>query len=364
MKILSVETFIFLAAILICGSSHLLGQQPSDGLSTEELRKLQLLRSSYVLEMLNLNDQFLDKPIRKLRTGYQKRLKELQSKFTKAGELSKAVVARDAAKTDPTPDKIIEKIQEIALAQKIFLAKQEEILMRRNDDLLKVSKSYVTKLTAIKNKLAKANRLEAAVAVSQDIEEILTESEGRSVDQKAKTAAALTSGKNQAVFRLYSTDSRDFRKHNFKRKNLKKYMERSGDSYLGPAANGTDAELVLKFQRHSSYSRAQLTTKCLLWDFTKEGGGIGRGMANIEGSSDGKEWFVLRDGMTQKDWGKKDFSFDGELPENILEGSHVYIRIRLHTENAPENGYTVAQFGRTSKGEENPPPFFELIFSE
>ena len=93
-------------------------------------------------------------------------------------------------------------------------------------------------------------------------------------------------------------------------------------------------------------------------------GGSGRGMANIEASTDGKKWFVLLDGMTGKEWGRKNFSFDGELPGEIVRGTHVYIRIRLHTENAPGSVYTVAQFGRSHRRQQDPPPFFELTFLE
>lgn len=119
------------------------------------------------------------------------------------------------------------------------------------------------------------------------------------------------------------------------------------DVYWGPTNNGREGMLVYRFQFPAPTRTVHLFATAHSWDFTREPGGHGRGCATIEASSNGSEWHVVRDGVERRAWGEK-WNVDEPIPEKACGTSTVWIRIRLLVEDAPNTGYTTAQFGRGS----------------
>ena len=148
-------------------------QEAATGLDAEDSAKLKALEADYQLEHFHLREQHWDEPMRKLRGGYRNRLNQLQTRFTQAGELSKAVLARDAAKKDPTRDSISEESPEIASAQKVFLDAQQNIQERHDRARLKLGQAHVLKLKAIKEHFARATNLDAALYLEKRIGEVV-----------------------------------------------------------------------------------------------------------------------------------------------------------------------------------------------
>ncbi len=150
-------------------------QEAATGLDAEDSAKLKALEADYQLEHFHLREQHWDEPMRKLRGGYRNRLNQLQTRFTQAGELSKAVLARDAAKKDPTRDSISEQSPVIASAQKVFLDAQQNLQERHDRARLKLGQAHVLKLKAIKDRFARATNLDAALYLEKLIGEVVAD---------------------------------------------------------------------------------------------------------------------------------------------------------------------------------------------
>ena len=119
-------------------------------------------------------------------------------------------------------------------------------------------------------------------------------------------------------------------------------------SYWGPSGNGAEGRLVYRFRFPGEATRIHVKASSPCWDFTKEPGGVGRGVSALEASRDGKVWIVLRDNLESRQWGK-DWSIDESLSRELVNGKGLWLRMRFYTEDAPApRGYTVAQFGRSS----------------
>ncbi len=119
-------------------------------------------------------------------------------------------------------------------------------------------------------------------------------------------------------------------------------------SYWGPSGNDAEGRLVYRFQFPGEATRIHVKASSPCWDFTKEPGGVGRGVSAIEASRDGREWFVLRDNLKPRNWGE-DWSIDESLSRELVNGKELWLRMRFYAEDAPvPRGYTVAQFGRSS----------------
>ena len=150
-------------------------EEAATGLDAEDSAKLKALEADYQLEHFHLREQHWDEPMRKLRGGYRNRLNQLQTRFTQAGELSKAVLARDAAKKDPTRDSISEQSPVIASAQKVFLDAQQNLQERHDRARLKLGQAHVLKLKAIKDHFARATNLDAALYLEKLIGEVVAD---------------------------------------------------------------------------------------------------------------------------------------------------------------------------------------------
>jgi hypothetical protein len=116
-------------------------------------------------------------------------------------------------------------------------------------------------------------------------------------------------------------------------------------SYIGPAADGAEGRVVYRFDAPRPIVMGRLLGTVFCTDFTTEPGGIGRGAAAVEVSGDGVAWTVIRDGLSPVRWGDR-YELDQPLPERVLGGRSLWVRVRLLTHGSPNIAYTTAQFGR------------------
>jgi hypothetical protein len=121
-------------------------------------------------------------------------------------------------------------------------------------------------------------------------------------------------------------------------------------SYVGPAADGVEGRVVYRFDAPRPIAAARLLGTVFCTDFTTEPGGIGRGAAAVDVSGDGVAWSVVRDGLSPGRWGDR-YELDGPLPERVLGGRSLWVRVRLLTHGSPNVAYTTAQFGREFFGD-------------
>ncbi len=194
--------------IALSFSCSLEAQEPADPLSKVELNKLNQLEVEFSLELLNLEESRWIEPMRTLRANYQKRMVQLQNEFTQKGELSKAVIARDSAREDPSPDKIITQIPQVASLQNIFLRQQEKIKKRHDQARRNIGRQHVTKLKSISSKLSKASRLEAALEVQKLITKA-TDEVGGLLSDKAGIPEAPDFSKGLLAYYPFNGDTND-----------------------------------------------------------------------------------------------------------------------------------------------------------
>lgn len=116
-------------------------------------------------------------------------------------------------------------------------------------------------------------------------------------------------------------------------------------TYIGPAENGMEARVVYRFRTPQPISAARLLGTIFSIDFTTQPGGSGRGAGAVEVSKDGIEWLSIRDAIDPLRWGE-DWEIDQALPEEVLGGTSLWVRVRLLSEGSPNVAYTTAQFGR------------------
>jgi tRNA A-37 threonylcarbamoyl transferase component Bud32 len=119
--------------------------------------------------------------------------------------------------------------------------------------------------------------------------------------------------------------------------------------YWGPVANRSPARLTYRFDFPSPAAVIHLVARASCWDFFHEPGGVGRGAAAIEVSSDGETWHMIRNGLEPRLWGAG-WEIDEPVPPTACGTSTLWVRVRLLVEDAPNVAYTTAQFGRM-----NPP---------
>jgi len=137
--------------------------------------------------------------------------------------------------------------------------------------------------------------------------------------------------------------------------NVRKYREWQTPPivYWGPTTNGVPAHLTYRFAFPEPAAAIHLVARASCWDFFKEPGGVGRGAAAIDVSSDGSTWHSVRNGLEPRLWGV-DWNIDEPLPPAACGTSAVWVRIRLLVEDVPNVAYTTAQFGRTDPHERKP----------
>ncbi|MFM7740021.1 MAG: cadherin repeat domain-containing protein, partial [Planctomycetota bacterium] len=130
---------------------------------------------------------------------------------------------------------------------------------------------------------------------------------------------------------------------------MRKYSEWQSPAitYWGPSANNAEGSLVYKFPFSSPAQTIRLMAHSPSWDFFTEPGGSGRGASSLEVSRDGATWLSLRNSLEPRSWGA-DWTYDDFLPQSVLGGTEIWVRMRFYTESAPATSYTVAQFGRST----------------
>ena len=122
-------------------------------------------------------------------------------------------------------------------------------------------------------------------------------------------------------------------------------------SYWAPEANDVIGTLIYRIDFPEKTESLHLRAISDCWDFSREPGGIGRGVSSLEVSPDGQAWTVMIDNITPRRWGEG-WRFDEDLGDTFSGRKTLWIRMRFLTEGAPvTNGYNVAQFGRTKPGE-------------
>lgn len=125
-------------------------------------------------------------------------------------------------------------------------------------------------------------------------------------------------------------------------------------SYWAPTSNHVEGVLVYRFELPGRARSIRVRARSDCWDFSSQPGGVGRGASAIEISTDGKSWAAVENNLEPRRWGRV-ISIDQELPHDMLGSDVLWFRVRCLSEGAPvENGYNVAQFGRTRPGDEGP----------
>ena len=122
---------VLLASALGCGS--VCAQEETDKLSAVEIEKLDSLRFSYDLAREEIQQKQWMEPMEKLRKGYREGMQKVQDRFSQTGDLTKALAARTAKKTDPTTTTIDVAVKEIASVQRIFTDTQKRIQEKQNN---------------------------------------------------------------------------------------------------------------------------------------------------------------------------------------------------------------------------------------
>jgi formylglycine-generating enzyme required for sulfatase activity len=137
--------------------------------------------------------------------------------------------------------------------------------------------------------------------------------------------------------------------------NLKKYSEwqSPATTYWGPTTNGLEGQLVYKFPLSGNSTQIWMKASDASWDFFTEPGGSGRGCSILEASRDGVTWVTLKNSLNPRLWGV-DWSYENYLPQELLGGSEIWIRVRMLVESCPNSSYTVAQFGRSTSAAKVP----------
>jgi formylglycine-generating enzyme required for sulfatase activity len=73
----------------------------------------------------------------------------------------------------------------------------------------------------------------------------------------------------------------------------------------------------------------------------------------LEASRDGVTWVTLKNSLNPRQWGV-DWSYENYLPQELLGGSEIWVRVKMFVESSPNTSYTVAQFGRSNSSAATP----------
>jgi len=130
--------------------------------------------------------------------------------------------------------------------------------------------------------------------------------------------------------------------------NLRKYTEWQSDpvTYWAPKAN-KEANITYLFEFEKPVKEAYLLAHVSSYNF-----GWGKGRNSISVSKDGSNWTKILDNPTPSriDSYKK---YDSNLPEMVLGGNRIFVRVDYLTENSPNSSYSLAQHSRANKGNKN-----------
>lgn len=116
-------------------------------------------------------------------------------------------------------------------------------------------------------------------------------------------------------------------------------------SYVGPALNDVEGRIVYRFDVDRPIAAARLLATIFGSDGTVRQTEVGRGAGAVEVSRDGERWISLCDSLEPLHWGE-DHAIDESLPDDVLGGTSLWVRVRLLTTGSLKDRYTTAQFGR------------------
>ncbi|MCS5571996.1 MAG: Ig-like domain-containing protein, partial [Pseudomonadales bacterium] len=113
--------------------------------------------------------------------------------------------------------------------------------------------------------------------------------------------------------------------------------------YYGPTQNNVPGELIYRFDHGHPVTSAALKASIGAYNLTDFGGGSGKGEVTLSASGDGADWVELMATPIPDQQGIER-TYDDGLPENVIGGPHIWIKVVFHVYGAPNSNYTVAQF--------------------
>lgn len=129
--------------------------------------------------------------------------------------------------------------------------------------------------------------------------------------------------------------------------NMRKFSEWQSPptTYWGPAVNDADGTLTYKFTRPGPILSGSALVNLASFNF----GPSNQGASSVWVSRDGQTWVRLLDNPVPA--GLDSYkTFDNSLPTEVLGGCELWLQVRLRTTRAPLDGYSTAQFSRSSYG--------------
>ncbi|MCS5584945.1 MAG: dockerin type I domain-containing protein, partial [Pseudomonadales bacterium] len=130
----------------------------------------------------------------------------------------------------------------------------------------------------------------------------------------------------------------------------------------GPTQNNVPGELIYRFDHGHPVTSATLNAWIGAWNLTDFGGGSGKGEVTLSASADGADWVELM-AIPIPDQQGIGRTYDDSLPENVIGGPHIWIRVVFQVYGASNSNYTVAQFSRSNAvtDDQDAPSIFQLI---
>jgi hypothetical protein len=139
-----------------------------------------------------------------------------------------------------------------------------------------------------------------------------------------------------------------------KKVNIRKYSEWQNPpvTYWGPASNKYQAILTQRFSIGTIITSAHLKANLASFNFGLKPAnfaGQGEGGCSLWASKDGKNWVRLLANPTPAELDSYK-AFDGLLPAEVLGGTELSIEFRAVVGSSQNGRYTVAQFSRSTSG--------------
>ncbi len=169
------------------------------------------LLPNHVPELIRLDQQFQTavekqkkltvEPVIKLIGFYKQKMSSLQERYQDAGDLKRAVAAKDAAESEPIKAKVHEDFDEIASVQLIFLKEKQKIIDENIKGIKVITVKYLKALNELKLKLTKSGNLKGALQVNERI---------TSVSNESKFSIPEVKPNNEVASSLRPNPNRDF----------------------------------------------------------------------------------------------------------------------------------------------------------
>tara|TARA_B100000242_G_C43051090_1_gene491079 strand:- start:936 stop:2300 length:1365 start_codon:yes stop_codon:yes gene_type:complete len=121
-------------------------------------------------------------------------------------------------------------------------------------------------------------------------------------------------------------------------------------SYWGPSENGVVANLTYRFDFNGTLksARARIATTSL--NYSSNSNYSGSGFSSLWASKDGSEWSRISNNPTPS--GESALVvFDEQLPDSLMDGSQLFLKIQLQSSDTPTDSYATARFSSASLNE-------------